>query len=111
MPKSPSNRTRRTESQWTEILREFESSRRDAREVVLREGRARSWTAEGGIALLAHDFDPARSAYTRALAAVPGDPAARFGIAALEFRMGRREVAQRELEDLVAYLYGLTSDQ
>ena len=42
MPKSPSNRTRRTESQWTEILREFESSRLDSREFCRREGLALS---------------------------------------------------------------------
>ena len=42
MPKSPSNRTRRTESQWTRILREFEASRLDSREFCRREGLALS---------------------------------------------------------------------
>ena len=42
MSKSPSNRTRRTESQWTGILREFESSRLDSREFCRRKGLALS---------------------------------------------------------------------
>ena len=42
MPKSPSNRTRRTKAQWTEILREFGSSGVDSREFCRREGLALS---------------------------------------------------------------------
>ena len=47
MPKSPSNRTRRTESQWTEILREFESSLLDSREFCQRKGLALSRSGLG----------------------------------------------------------------
>ena len=42
MPKSRSNRTRRTKAQWTEILREFESSGVDSRGFCRREGLALS---------------------------------------------------------------------
>ena len=42
MPKSRSNRTRRTKAQWTEILRRFESSRLDSREFCRRESVALS---------------------------------------------------------------------
>ncbi len=42
MPKSRSNRTRRTKAQWTEILREFGSSGVDSREFCRREGLALS---------------------------------------------------------------------
>ena len=42
MPKSRSNRTRRTRSQWTEILGRFGSSRLDSREFCRREGLALS---------------------------------------------------------------------
>ena len=38
MPKSRSNRTRRTKAQWTEILRRFESSGEDSRGFCRREG-------------------------------------------------------------------------
>ncbi len=42
MPKSHSNRTRRTKAQWTEILREFELSGVNSREFCRREGLALS---------------------------------------------------------------------
>jgi hypothetical protein len=42
MPKSRSNRTRRTKAQWTEILQRFESSGQDARGFCRREGVALS---------------------------------------------------------------------
>ncbi len=42
MPKSRSNRTRRTRSQWTEILGRFASSRLDPQEFCRREGLALS---------------------------------------------------------------------
>ncbi len=42
MPKSRSNRTRRTRSQWTEILGRFASSQLDSREFCRREGLALS---------------------------------------------------------------------
>jgi hypothetical protein len=42
MPKSRSNRTRRTKAQWTEILRQFESSGEDSRGFCRREGLALS---------------------------------------------------------------------
>ena len=42
MPKSRSKRTRRTKAQWTEILREFESSGVDSRGFCRREGLALS---------------------------------------------------------------------
>ena len=38
MPKSRSNRTRRTKAQWTEILERFESSGLDTRGFCRREG-------------------------------------------------------------------------
>ncbi len=38
MPKSHSKRPRRTKAQWTEILRQFESSGLDARKFCRREG-------------------------------------------------------------------------
>ena len=38
MPQSRSKRTRRTKAQWTEILREFESSSVGSREFCRREG-------------------------------------------------------------------------
>ena len=40
MPKSHSNRTRRTRAQWTEILRRFDLSRLSPREFCRREGLA-----------------------------------------------------------------------
>ena len=40
MPKSPSNRTRRTKAQWTEILDRFESSPLASRDFCRREGLA-----------------------------------------------------------------------
>jgi hypothetical protein len=42
MPASRSKQTRRTRSQWTEILRRFESSRLDSREFCRRESLALS---------------------------------------------------------------------
>ena len=42
MPKSRSNRTRRTKSQWAEILGRFESSGLDSREFCRHEGLALS---------------------------------------------------------------------
>ncbi len=42
MPKSRSNRTRRTKAQWTEILRQFESTGQDSRGFCRREGLALS---------------------------------------------------------------------
>ena len=42
MPKSRSHRTRRTKSQWTEILRRFASSQLGSREFCRREGLALS---------------------------------------------------------------------
>ena len=42
MPKSRSNRTRRTESEWTEILGRFASSQLDSQEFCRREGLALS---------------------------------------------------------------------
>ncbi len=42
MPKSHSNRTRRTKAQWTEILGRFETSGHDSREFCRREGLALS---------------------------------------------------------------------
>ena len=42
MSRRPSNRTRRTKSQWTEILRRFESSGVKPREFCRREGLALS---------------------------------------------------------------------
>jgi hypothetical protein len=38
MPKTHSNRTRRTKAQWSEILRRFESSGEDSRVFCRREG-------------------------------------------------------------------------
>ena len=42
MPQKPTNRTRRTKAQWTEILQRFESSGRDSRDFCRREGLALS---------------------------------------------------------------------
>ena len=42
MPKSRRNRTRHTKTQWTEILRRFESSGLDSREFCRRKGLALS---------------------------------------------------------------------
>ena len=42
MPRSHSKRARRTQAQWTGILRRFESSRLDSREFCRREGLALS---------------------------------------------------------------------
>ena len=42
MPKNRSNRTRRTQAQWTETLRQFESSGLDSRDFCRREGLALS---------------------------------------------------------------------
>ena len=57
MPKSRSNRTRRTQAQWTEILRQFESSGLGSREFCRREGMAPSsfqrWRRELGSAAAA----------------------------------------------------------
>ena len=57
MPKSRSNRTRRTQAQWSEILRQFESSGLGSREFCRREGLAPSsfqrWRRELGSAAAA----------------------------------------------------------
>ena len=42
MPKKPTNRTRRTRAQWSEILRRFQSSVQDSQEFCRREGLALS---------------------------------------------------------------------
>ena len=42
MPKSRSNRTRRTKAQWTEVLQRFQSSGQDSREFCRREDLALS---------------------------------------------------------------------
>ena len=60
MPKSRSNRTRRTKAQWTEILGRFETSGQDSREFCRREGLALSsfqrWRRQLGSTVGAADF-------------------------------------------------------